>query len=211
MGMELTNRDVLVVVDVQEDFLPGGALPVPDGDAVIAPCNALGRRFAHVVLTQDWHPPGHASFASTHPGKRPFVDTAELSYGAQVLWPDHVIQGTPGAALASGLDMSRAELIIRKGCNPAIDSYSAFTEADHVTTTGLAGYLRARGMERVFVCGLATDFCVALTAMDAREAGFQTFVVADAVRGIDIDGSIDKAWARMVACGVERIERAALA
>ncbi len=209
--MELTRRDVLIVVDVQEDFLPGGALPVPDGDAVVAPCNALGRRFAHVVLTQDWHPPGHASFASTYPGKRPLVDTIELSYGTQVLWPDHVIQGTPGAALAAGLDIPHADLILRKGTNPAIDSYSAFMEADRATTTGLAGYLRARGMERVFVCGLATDFCVALTALDAREAGFETFVVADAVRGIDIDGSVDQAWSRMMASGAHRITQAALA
>ena len=209
--MEPSNEDVLIVVDVQQDFLPGGPLAVPHGDAVIAPCNALGRRFAHVVLTQDWHPSGHASFASAHPGKRPFVDTVELSYGTQAVWPDHCVQGTPGAALAQRLDIAHAELIIRKGYNRAIDSYSAFMEADRATSTGLAGYLRARGLQRVFVCGLATDFCVALTAMDARQAGFQTFVVADAVRGIDIDGSIDKAWEKMAVAGVERIEQNALA
>ena len=208
--MELTERDVLIVVDVQEDFLPGGALPVPDGDAVVAPCNALGRRFAHVVLTQDWHPPGHASFASRYPGKRPLVDTVELSYGTQVLWPDHCVQGTPGAAIAKGLDVPHAELIIRKGYNPTIDSYSAFMEADHATSTGLAGYLRARGLNRVFVCGLATDFCVSLTAMDARQEAFQTFVVGDAVRGLDLDGSIETAWSKMRAAGVERVEQSGI-
>ncbi len=205
----LTDQDVLIVVDVQNDFLPGGALAVPDGDAVIAPVNGLGRKFAHVVLTQDWHEPGHISFASTHSGKQPF-DTIELPYGPQVLWPDHCVQSSHGAALADGLDVPRAELVIRKGFHHQIDSYSAFLEADQTTTTGLGGYLRARGFRRVFVCGLATDFCVAWTAMDARREGFDTFVIEDASRGIDQAGSLQAAWAMMLAEGVGRIGSRAL-
>ena len=204
----LTDRDVLVVVDVQNDFLPGGALAVPDGDAVIAACNVLGRHFAHAVLTQDWHPAGHASFASSHPGKAPF-DAVDLPYGRQVLWPDHCGQGGRGAALADALDLPPAELVIRKGYNRGVDSYSAFLEADG-TATGLGGYLKARGFARVFVCGLATDYCAGWTAMDARREGFDTFVIADACRGIDVGGSLAKAWADMAAAGVERIEGAAV-
>ncbi len=201
--LALTEADVLVVVDVQNDFLPGGALAVPDGDAVVAPANALGRRFAHVVLTQDWHPAGHLSFASSHPGKAVF-DTVDLPYGAQVLWPDHCVQGSRGAALADALDLAGAELVIRKGFNRAVDSYSAFLEADKATSTGLGAYLRARGFRRVFVCGLATDYCAGWTAVDARNEGFETFVVDDAVRGIH-DATIGKAWADMAAAGVARL------
>jgi nicotinamidase/pyrazinamidase len=204
MTVRLAETDVLLVVDVQNDFLPGGALAVPDGDAVIAPINALGTRFPQVVLTQDWHPAGHASFASAHAGKAPF-DTVAMPYGTQVLWPDHCVQGTPGAALAAALDLPGAALVIRKGTHPRIDSYSAFLEADRRTRTGLAGYLAERGVGRVFVAGLATDFCVGWTAIDARAAGFPTFVVADATRGIDADGSLARADADMAAAGVVRI------
>lgn len=201
--------DVLVVVDVQNDFLPGGSLAVPDGHAVIAPINALGRAFPHVVLTQDWHTPGHISFASSHPGRAPF-ETIALPYGAQVLWPDHCVQGSRGAALAGDLDLPKAELVVRKGFHPEVDSYSAFVEGDHKTPTGLAGYLRERGFERVFVCGLATDYCVAWTALDARSAGFETFVVEDASRAIDLNGSLDAAWTAMARAGVKRIDAASI-
>lgn len=202
--MTPTDTDVLIVVDVQNDFLPGGALAVPDGDAVIAPINTLAQRFSHVVLTQDWHTPGHISFASSHPGRAPF-ETIALPYGQQVLWPDHCVQGSPGAALARSLDLPHAELIIRKGYHPEIDSYSAFLEADHATPTGLAGYLRERGMARVFVCGLATDYCVGWTARDAQRSGFETFVIADASRAIDLNGSLEAAWTAMASDGVRRI------
>lgn len=201
--MRLEPTDVLLVVDVQNDFLPGGALAVPAGDAVIAPIDRLASIFPHVIATQDWHPPGHVSFASRHQGRRPF-ETIELSYGKQTLWPDHCVQGTPGAALAPTLRLERAELILRKGHGMAVDSYSAFLEADRTTRTGLAGYLRERGLGRVFVCGLATDFCVAWSALDARAEGFETSVIEDAVRGIDPDGSA-RAFARMEAAGVRRI------
>jgi nicotinamidase/pyrazinamidase len=197
------SSDVLLVVDVQVDFLPGGALAVPDGDAVIAPINRLIDRFAHVVVTQDWHPPGHVSFAASHPGRAPF-DSVALPYGDQVLWPEHCVRGTGGAALAPGLRAERAELVIRKGHQPGVDSYSAFLEADRTTPTGLAGYLRERGLTRVVVCGLATDYCVAWTALDARAAGFSVAVVEDAVRGIDHDGSVARAWIEMMASGVHR-------
>jgi nicotinamidase/pyrazinamidase len=199
-----TAQDVLIVVDVQYDFLPGGSLAVPDGDAVIAPINRLARAFPHMVLTQDWHPKGHLSFASSHSGRRPY-ETIELSYGTQVLWPDHCIQGTRGAEISRALDAEKAQLVIRKGANPGIDSYSGFVEADRLTTTGLAGYLKERGLKRVFCAGLATDFCVAWTAMDARRAGFETYVVEDASRGIDVDGSLAKAWADMTAADVRRV------
>lgn len=199
------SSDVLLVVDVQVDFLPGGALAVPDGDAVIAPINRLIDRFAHVVVTQDWHPPGHVSFAASHPGRAPF-DSVALPHGDQVLWPEHCVRGTGGAALAPGLRAERAELVIRKGHQPGVDSYSAFLEADRTTPTGLAGYLRERGLTRVVVCGLATDYCVAWTALDARAAGFEAVVVTDAVRGIDVDGSVDRALAAMAAAGVGFVE-----
>jgi nicotinamidase/pyrazinamidase len=200
----MRDDDVLLVVDVQRDFLPGGALAVPDGDAVVAPINALAERFGHVVLTQDWHPAGHVSFASSHPGRAAF-ETVQLGYGAQVLWPEHCVQDTAGAALAEGLCVPRAEMLIRKGFYQGVDSYSAFVEADRTTKTGLAGYLRERGLGRITVVGLATDFCVAWTALDAKAAGFEVFVVEDACRAIDVDGSLARAWADMAAAGVVRI------
>ena len=196
--------DVLLVTDLQPDFMPGGALAVGDGDAVVPVANRLIRRVAHVVVTQDWHPPGHASFASTH-GEPPFA-TKRLAYGDQTLWPDHCVQGTPGAALHPALETDAAFLILRKGMHPGVDSYSAFVEADGVTTTGLAALLRARDVKRVFCCGLATDFCVAYSALDARAAGFDVFVIEDACRAIDADGSLESAWARMNAAEVWRIQ-----
>ena len=197
-------RAVLVVVDVQNDFLPGGSLAVQDGYAVVPVINRLAGQFTHVVITQDWHTPGHISFASSHAGKQPF-ETTTLAYGTQVLWPDHCIQGSEGAALAADLAIPHAQLIIRKGFHPGVDSYSAFMEADRTTSTGLAAYLKARGLSRVFVTGLATDFCVAWTALDARQAGFETWVIEDACRAIDANGSLTKAWSDMGAAGVRRI------
>ena len=202
--LTLGEADVLIVVDVQYDFLPGGALAVPDGDAVIDPINRLARAFRHVVLTQDWHPEGHASFASRHSGRQPF-ETTELSYGSQVLWPDHCIQGTPGAEISRDLSIPHAQLVIRKGHNPKIDSYSGFMEADRTTSTGLAGYLRERGFRRVFCAGLATDFCVAWTALDAKAAGFDTHLIEDASRAIDANGSLARAQADLSAAGVQVI------
>jgi len=202
--MRLLPDDVLLVIDVQRDFLPGGALAVPDGDAVIAPINRLGALFGHVLLTQDWHPPGHVSFAAGHPGRMPF-ELIELPYGPQVLWPTHCVQGTEGAAFARGLDLPRAELVVRKGFRHAVDSYSAFTEADRRTPTGLAGYLRERGLRRLFLAGLATDFCVAWSAQDAASAGFETYVIEDACRAIDTGGSLDDAWRAMEASNVGRV------
>jgi nicotinamidase/pyrazinamidase len=194
-------QDLLLVVDVQNDFLRGGALAVRHGDAVIPVINTLAPRFAHVALTQDWHVPGHLSFASSHPGHKPF-DTITLPYGPQILWPDHCVQGSFGAELSAALAIPRAELIIRKGYRREIDSYSAFCEADGVTLTGLAGYLRERGFGRVFLAGLATDFCVAYSAVDARNAGFEVVVVEDACRAIDANGSLAAAWSRMSNAGV---------
>jgi nicotinamidase/pyrazinamidase len=195
------DRDVLLIVDVQNDFCPGGALAVPDGDAIIPAVNRLARSFAHVILTQDWHPPGHASFASSHPGRSPF-DAIEVSYGTQILWPDHCVQGTQGARFHPELNVPHAELVVRKGFRSAIDSYSAFRENDRLTPTGLAGYLRERGLERITMCGLATDFCVAFSAIDGREAGFEVAVVTAACRGIDIDGSVARAMRSMSEAGV---------
>ena len=201
----ITAEDVLLVIDVQNDFLPGGALAVADGDAIIPLVDRLAREFESVVVTQDWHPAGHASFASSHAGAKPF-DLIELPYGNQVLWPDHCVQGSPGALVHFALEtQDRAFAILRKGANAMVDSYSAFAEADGMTT-GLAALLRARGIERVFACGLATDFCVAYSALDARAAGFETFVIDDACRAIDANGSLAAAWARMEAAGVRRIE-----
>jgi nicotinamidase/pyrazinamidase len=199
-----TERDVLIVTDPQRDFCPGGALAVPDGDAIMPAINRLARRFAHVVITQDWHPPGHMSFASVYPGKHPF-ETIEVGYGPQTLWPDHCVQNTPGAAFHPALDIPHAELVIRKGYHRGIDSYSAFRENDRKTPTGLAGYLRERGFERVTLCGLATDFCVFFSAMDAREAGFEAAVVLEASRGIDLDGSLARALSTMRDAGIELI------
>ena len=195
------TRDALLVIDVQNDFCPGGALAVADGDAVVAPANALMRRFGAVVLTQDWHPPGHESFASAHSGRAPF-ETMTLAYGEQTLWPDHCVQGTPGAAFHASLDTVPAQLEIRKGFRRAIDSYSAFFENDRRTSTGLAGYLRERGLTRVLLCGLATDYCVAYSAIDARRLGFEAVVLLDACRAIDLDRSLDAALAEMAAAGV---------
>jgi nicotinamidase/pyrazinamidase len=196
-----SNREVLLVVDVQNDFCPGGALAVPGGDEIVPRINRLARDFAHVVLTQDWHPAGHSSFASAHPGKPPF-ETIEMPYGMQILWPDHCVQATPGAAFHPALDIPNAELIVRKGFHPAIDSYSAFQENDRKTPTGLASYLGERGFEHVTLCGLATDFCVLYSALDTRAAGFAATVVLDACRGLDVDGSLARALDEMRATGV---------
>ena len=203
-GVEPGDNDALIVVDVQYDFLPGGALAVQDGDAVIAPINRLARVFRHVVLTQDWHPEGHASFASSHPGRQPF-DLIDLHYGPQVLWPDHCVQGTQGAEISRELNIPHAQLVIRKGYNAGIDSYSGFKEADRQTSTGLEGYLKERGFRRVFCAGLALDFCVAWTAMDAAAAGFETYLIEDASRAIDANGSLEKARQDLDPAGVRVI------
>jgi nicotinamidase/pyrazinamidase len=195
------ETDALLVVDVQNDFVPGGALAVPGGDEVVPIANAIARRFVNVVLTQDWHPPHHISFASSHPGTRPF-EHIRLPYGEQVLWPDHCIQGSAGAALHPDLDIAHAQLVVRKGYHPSVDSYSAFVEADRRHKTGLAGYLRERGILRVFLCGLATDFCVAWSAADGRQAGFTVVVIEDACRAIDTGGSLAAAWENMNSAGV---------
>ena len=198
---------VLIVVDVQNDFCPGGALAVPDGAAVVPVINALARRFEHVVLTQDWHPARHISFASSHQGRKPF-DLIELPYGTQVLWPDHCVQGTHGAAFHAGLDIPQAQVVVRKGYRQNVDSYSGFLEADRATPTGLGGYLRERGLAHAFIVGLATDFCVAWTALDARRFGLETTVIEDACRGIDAPtvpgGTLARAWSEMAAAGVKR-------
>jgi nicotinamidase/pyrazinamidase len=200
----IARDDVLVVVDAQNDFCPGGALAVPEGDRIVPVANRLAERFHHVVLTQDWHPRGHVSFASSHPGRKPY-ETITVSYGEQVLWPDHCIPGTPGAEFHPALDTRRAALIVRKGDNPQIDSYSALYENDHRTRTGLGGYLRERSLHRVFLAGLATDFCVQYSALDARREGFEVYVIEDAVRGIDLQGSLARAWGRMQESGVYRL------
>jgi nicotinamidase/pyrazinamidase len=207
--ISLDRTSVLLVIDVQNCFLPGGSLAVKDGDKVVPIINGLAKKFADVVMTQDWHTPGHISFASSHSGKKPF-ETIDLKYGKQVLWPDHCVQGTDGAGLSKDLAIPHAELILRKGFNKDVDSYSAFTEADGKTTTGLASYLKARKLQRVFIAGLATDFCVAWSALDARKAGFDTYVIEDACRGIDTQGSLAKAWADMAKAGVKRIQSADL-
>jgi nicotinamidase/pyrazinamidase len=201
------DDDVLAVIDVQNCFLPGGTLPVPEGDKVIPIINRLAPAFRNVVITQDWHTPGHISFASSHPGKKPF-ETVTLPYGTQVLWPDHCIQGTADAEVNKELRIPHAQLIVRKGYRQHVDSYSAFLEADRKTRTGLTGYLQERGFKRVFLVGLATDFCVAWSALDARRAGFDAYVIEDATRGIDAGGSLAKAWADMSGAGVRRITSA---
>lgn len=206
----IDDSSVLLAVDLQYDFMPGGSLAVPEGDALVPIVNRLGRRFANVVLTQDWHPRGHASFASAHPGRLPF-ETVKLAYGEQVLWPDHCVQGTSGAALHEDLELTHAQLVIRKGFHPGVDSYSAFYEADRRTPTGLAGYLAHRGLKRVFLAGLATDFCVAWSAIDAARAGCEVFVIEDACRAIDLGGSLAKAWADMEAAGARRVRAAEIA
>jgi nicotinamidase/pyrazinamidase len=198
-----TENRVLLVVDVQNDFCPNGALAVTDGDEVAPVINKLSRRFAHVILTQDWHCEDHLSFASSHPGKKP-LDRVELFYGDQILWPDHCIEGTPGAEFHPMLDVAHCELVIRKGYHREIDSYSAFFENDRQTPTGLAGYLRERGLTRLFVVGLATDFCVAYSALDARRLGFEVTIIEAGCRGIDVGGSLAAAWKQMEEAGVVR-------
>jgi len=198
-------NSALIVVDVQNCFVPGGTLPVTDGKAVVPVINKLAPAFENIVVTQDWHTPEHASFASSYDAKKPF-ETTELDYGTQVLWPDHCVQGTDDAALVDELDLPTAELIIRKGYHQHIDSYSAFFEADRKTPTGLQGYLKERGITSVYLTGLATDFCVAWTAIDAAESGFDVYVIEDACRGIDLNGSLAKAWDAMTKAGVKRIQ-----
>jgi nicotinamidase/pyrazinamidase len=204
------DTDVLLVVDMQKDFMPGGALAVGDGNSIVPLINQLATRFANVVLTQDWHPRGHISFASSHAGAKPF-ETTQVPYGVQALWPDHCVQGSPGAALHEALAIDHAIMILRKGYRAEIDSYSAFMEADRKTTTGLAGFLREKGVRRVFACGVATDYCVAWSALDARAEGFETFVVEDACRAIDVNDSLDNAWAQMAAARVRRLQAADIA
>jgi nicotinamidase/pyrazinamidase len=204
-AIPINDHDVLLAVDLQADFMPGGALAVEGGDEIVPLVNRLARRFDHVVISQDWHPANHASFAASHEGAKPF-DTKRLHYGDQTLWPEHCVQGTPGAAFHPELAVDLAFLILRKGVHTAIDSYSAFVEADGKTTTGLAALLKARGLKRVFACGLATDFCVAHSALDARNEGFETFVIEDACRAIDANNSLTDAWARMNAAEVWRIQ-----
>lgn len=202
--------DALVVVDVQNCFVPGGSLAVQKGDEIVPLINSIAKAFQNVVLTQDWHTPGHISFASAHPGKKPF-ESVKLPYGNQVLWPDHCVQGTEGADIVKGISIPHAQLIIRKGFNPKVDSYSAFIEADGKIRTGLDGYLKGRNIKTVYVVGLATDFCVAWTAMDARKLGFQAAVIEDACRGIDTQGSLAAAWKNMEKAGVKRLQSSAMA
>jgi nicotinamidase/pyrazinamidase len=198
-------KSALIVVDVQNCFTPGGSLAVKDGDAIIPLINTLGKVFQNVVMTQDWHTPGHISFASAHTGKKPF-EPIKLPYGTQMLWPDHCVQGTDGAQIHKGVNIPHAQLVIRKGFNPKVDSYSAFIEADGKIKTGLDGYLKGRGITSVYVVGLATDCCVGWTAMDARRLGFSASVVEDACRGTDNNGSLAKAWTAMAKTGVKRVQ-----
>ncbi|WP_202368104.1 bifunctional nicotinamidase/pyrazinamidase [Pseudomonas sp. MWU318] len=203
--MQISPRSALLVIDVQNDFTPGGQLAVSEGDLIVPLINRLSGLFKQVIIAQDWHPTGHASFASSHPGRKPY-DVIQLPYGEQTLWPDHCVQGTAGAEFHPKLHLPHAQLIIRKGCNPDIDSYSAFLEADRRTTTGLAGYLKERGIDTVYMVGLALDFCVMFSALDARAAGFNAFVVLDACRAIDMDGSLATAMGRMQTAGVGLIQ-----
>jgi nicotinamidase/pyrazinamidase len=200
----------LIVTDLQNSFMPGGSLAIPAGDEIVPIINTLAKRFANVILTQDWHPADHRSFASSHPGKKPF-DTVVLEYGDQILWPDHCVQGSEGARLHLGLDVAHAQLVLRKGYHKNVDSYSAFIEGDGTTRTGLASYLRERGIDTVYLCGLATDFCVAWSALDARKLGFAATVIEDACRAIDTQGSLAAAWERMERAGVGRMHSADLA
>jgi len=207
--IKIEAGDVLLVIDVQNDFCPAGQLSVPHGDEVVAPINHLAARFEHVVLTQDWHPRGHRSFASTHPGRSPY-DKIKLSYGAQTLWPDHCVQATPGAALHAHLQIPHAEMILRKGFRPEVDSYSAFFENDRKTPTGLSGYLRERSFRRVFLVGLALDFCVRFSAEDAQREGFTAVIVHDACRAIDVEGSWQAACESFAARRIEIIDAEAI-
>jgi nicotinamidase/pyrazinamidase len=206
--MHITSQDVLIVIDVQNDFCPGGALAVADGDAVIPVLHRIAPLFEHVILTQDWHPPAHQSFASAHAGTKPF-DQIEVSYGPQVLWPGHCIQGTHGAEFHPALNLPQAELILRKGFRPQIDSYSAFFENDRSTPTGLAGYLAERNLTRVFLAGLAYDYCVGYSALDARRVGLPAIVIRDACRAIDLNGSVAAIEAQFAAADVESIDSSA--
>ena len=199
--IQITPTDVLIVVDVQNDFCPGGALAVPEGDAVALPIHRLAPLFRHIVLTQDWHPPDHSSFASSHPGMQPY-QSIQLPYGIQTLWPSHCVQGTPGAEFHPDLRLTQAELVLRKGFRPRIDSYSAFFENDRVTPTGLAGYLAERGLTRPFFAGLAYDFCIGYSALDARRLGLEAFVIRDACRAIDLNGSVAAIEAEFASMGV---------
>lgn len=203
--MHITPQDVFVVVDVQNDFCPGGALAVAGGDHVVEPILRIAQRFDHVLLTQDWHCAGHSSFASSHADRKPF-EQIEMPYGPQTLWPDHCLQGSRGAEFHPNLDPLRAELILRKGFRREIDSYSAFFENDHATPTGLAGYLRDRGLSRIFLAGLAYDFCVGYSALDARRLGLPAFILRDACRAIDLNGSVAAIDAEFAHSGVELIE-----
>ena len=198
----MSDQAALIVIDVQNDFCPGGALAVRDGDAIVPIVNGLIERHDHVILTQDWHPAGHSSFATSHPGATPF-SSMTMPYGSQTLWPDHCVQGTPGADFHPGLEWTKAELIVRKGYRQAIDSYSAFFENDRRTPTGLSGALRERGISRLLLAGLATDFCVAYSALDAAKLGFNVTVAMDACRAIDLNGSLQDAKSRLREAGVE--------
>jgi nicotinamidase/pyrazinamidase len=204
MPITLTPTDALLVIDVQNDFCPGGALAVDKGDQVVPMINRLAGRFEHVILTQDWHPAGHISFASSHPGSKPF-QSIQVAYGTQTLWPDHCVQGTRGADFHPDLDVPHAELVIRKGFRRNIDSYSAFLEDDHTTPTGLAGYLRERGLKRLFLCGLAYDFCVRFSAVDGTAAGFECLVIEDATRAVGLSGSVEESDMHLSSLQIKRI------
>jgi len=208
--MHIDAHDVLIVIDVQNDFCPGGALAVPSGDEVLEPIHRVAPRFAHIVLTQDWHPADHTSFAASHPGQQPF-ESIDLPYGMQTLWPPHCVQGTRGSEFHPALHLTQAELILRKGFRPQIDSYSAFFENDRVTPTGLAGYLEERDLRRVFLAGLAYDYCVGFSALDARRLGLPAFVLRDACRAIDLNGSvaaIEKDFARADVAVIDSLQLA---
>jgi nicotinamidase/pyrazinamidase len=202
MDVTILDTDALIIVDVQNDFCEGGVFELTGGNAIVAPINALAKRFQTVVMTQDFHPAGHSSFASQHPGKAPF-ETVDMPYGSQVLWPDHCVQGTHGADFHPDLQLDAAHLIIRKGCRPELDSYSAFVENDRRTKTGLDGYLHSRGVKRCYVVGIATDFCVAWSAIDAVEHGFETVLLRDLAVEINLDGSLDAQMEAMAAAGVQ--------
>jgi nicotinamidase/pyrazinamidase len=206
--MEVQPTDALLLIDLQPDFMPGGALAVAGGDEILPLINSLAMKFEHVILTQDWHPPHHISFASAHVGQQPFAQI-EVAYGPQTLWPDHCLQHSAGAALHPALDIPHAELILRKGFRRGIDSYSAFLENDHSTPTGLAGYLRERGLKRLFVAGLAYDYCVRFSAIDGRQLGFETIVIEDATRAVNLPGSVQETNAAFAKAGVPRIQSAA--
>jgi len=207
--MIITPTDALLLIDLQPDFMPGGALAVAGGDEILPLINSLAAKFNHVILTQDWHPRGHISFASMHAGQQPFAQI-EVAYGPQTLWPDHCLQQSSGAALHSALDIPHAELILRKGFRREIDSYSAFLENDHTTPTGLAGYLRERGLKRLFLAGLAYDYCVRFSAINGRQLGFETIVIEDATRAVNLPGSVDATNATFAETGVPRIQSAAV-